>query len=100
MLKYAVRRVLEAVPVTLGVLLLSFLLFHVVGASPAAAILGKNATAEAIAAFNHQWGYDKPILVQFVTFVRGVLSGDFGYSLENNEPVIDILARGVGPRSR
>ena len=97
MLKYAVRRVLEAVPVTLGVLLLSFLLFHVVGASPAAAILGKNATAEAIAAFNHQWGYDKPILVQFVTFVRGVLSGDFGYSLENNEPVIDILARGVGP---
>ena len=73
MLRYAVRRVLEAVPVTLGVLLLSFLLFHVVGASPAAAILGKNATAEAIAAFNHQWGYDKPILVQFVTFVRGVL---------------------------
>ncbi len=97
MLRYAVRRVLEAVPVTLGVLLLSFLLFHVVGSSPAAAILGKNATAEAIAAFNHQWGYDKPILVQFAQFVRGVLSGDFGYSLENNEPVIDVLARGVGP---
>lgn len=97
MLKYAVRRVLEAVPVTLGVLLLSFLLFHVVGASPAASVLGKNATAEAIAAFNHKWGYDQPVLVQFVRFVRDVLSGDFGYSIENNEPVVDILARGVGP---
>ena len=97
MLRYAVRRLLEAIPTTFGVLLLSFVLFNVVGGSPAAVILGKNATAEAIAAFDRKWGYDQPVLVQFGRFVRDVFRGDFGYSLENHEPVLDVLARGVGP---
>ena len=97
MLKYALRRLLEAIPTTFGILLLSFFLFNVVGGSPAAVILGKNATAESIAAFDRKWGYDQPVLVQFGRFVRDVFRGDFGYSLENHEAVLDVLARGVGP---
>jgi len=97
MLRYAIRRLLEAIPTTFGILLLSFFLFNVVGGSPAVVILGKNATAESIASFNHTWGYDRPLLVQFVRFVGDIFRGDFGYSLENNEPVLDVLARGVGP---
>lgn len=97
MLKYALKRLGETIPTTLGILLLTFLLFNVVGGSPAAVILGKNATAEAIAAFDHKWGYDLPILEQFVRFVWGIAKGDFGYSIENHEPVIDVLARGLGP---
>ena len=97
MLKYTARRLLETIPTTLGILLLSFALFNVVGGSPAAAVLGKNATAEAIAAFDHKWGYDKPLPAQFVAFLSGLLKGDFGYSIENQEPVLDVLARGVGP---
>ena len=97
MLKYALRRLLEAIPTTFGILLLSFFLFNVVGGSPAAVILGKNATAAAIAAFDRKWGYDQPVLVQFGRFVRDVCRGDFGYSLENHEAVLDVLARGVGP---
>ncbi len=50
------------VPTTLGVLILTFLLFHVVGGSPAEVVLGKNATAESLAAFDARYGYDKPIL--------------------------------------
>lgn len=97
MLKYVLRRLWETVPTTLGILLLTFVLFNVIGGSPAAVILGKNATAEAIAAFDHKWGYDQPILVQFVRFVGGIAKGDFGYSIENHEPVLDVLARGLGP---
>ena len=97
MLKYAARRLLETIPTTLGILLLTFALFNVVGGSPAAAVLGKNATAEAIAAFDHKWGYDKPLYEQFVSFVAGLCKGDFGYSIENQEPVLSVLARGVGP---
>lgn len=97
MLKYALRRLGETIPTTLGILLLTFVLFNVVGGSPAAVILGKNATAEAIAAFDHKWGYDQPILVQFVRFVGGIFKGDFGYSIENHEPVIEVLSRGLGP---
>ena len=121
MLRYAVRRLWETVPTTIGILLLTFALFNVVGGSPAEVILGKNASAESIAAFNHKWGYDKPLLIgnvrgskgsageegpevseglfdsQFFNFVKGLAKGDFGYSIENQEPVVEILKRGVGP---
>jgi len=51
------------VPTTVGVLVLTFLLFHVVGGSPAEVVLGKSANAEALAAFDARYGYDKPLLV-------------------------------------
>ncbi len=101
MLKYAAKRIAQVIPTTLGVLLITFLLFNVVGGSPAQVVLGKNASAETIAAFNHKWGYDKPLVwaadSQFVNFVTNLVRGDFGYSLEMNEPVKDVLLRGVGP---
>lgn len=101
MLKYAMRRVAEVIPTTMGILILAFVLFNVVGGSPAEVVLGKNATAESMAAFNRKWGYDKPLVFsadsQFVRFVSGLVRGDFGYSTELNEPVVDILKRGVGP---
>jgi peptide/nickel transport system permease protein len=101
MLKYAARRLAEVVPTTVGILLLTFLLFNVVGGSPAEVILGKNATAESIAAFNHKWGYDKPLIwaadSQFTSFMLSLAKGDLGYSIEMDEPVKDVLLRGVGP---
>ena len=106
MWKYIARRLAEVVPTTFGILLLTFLLFNVVGGSPARTILGKNATAEAIAAFDHKYGYDKPLVIgdkgsrfdsQFCNFVKDLAKGDLGYSIELREPVADVLARGVGP---
>ena len=101
MLRYFFRRLLEIVPTTAGILLLSFLLFNVVGGSPAETILGKNASREAIEAFNRKWGYDKPLVwstdSQLVRFVTDLAKGDFGYSQEMKEPVADVLKRGVGP---
>ena len=115
MFRYVLKRIGEVIPTTVGILFLTFVLFNVVGGSPAETILGKNATKESIAAFNHKWGYDKPLLVgkfgsleglggleglfdsQFFRFVGDLAHGDFGYSIENNEPVLDVLKRGVGP---
>lgn len=101
MLKYVLRRVLEMIPTTIGILLLTFALFNVVGGSPAETILGKNASAASIAAFNRQYGYDRPLVFakdsQFIRFLADLAKGDFGYSVENDEPVLDVLARGVGP---
>ena len=112
MLKYALKRIGETVPTTIGILLLTFVLFNVVGGSPAEVVLGKNATAETVAAFNRKWGYDKPLIIgkgeegrgirgwwdsQFFNFIGGVCKGDFGYSIENQEPVLEVLKRGVGP---
>ena len=101
MIRYIIHRLLQVIPTTFGILLLTFLLFNVVGGSPAETLLGKNATAESIAAFNHKYGYDKPLVwatdSQFVTFVMNLAKGDLGYSIELDEPVAEVLARGVGP---
>ena len=97
MLRYIGKRLLEVVPTTFGIILLTFVLFNVVGGSPAQVILGKNATAESIAAFNHKYGYDLPLPKQFVKFCTDLAKGDFGVSTEADEPVLDVLKRGVGP---
>ena len=101
MWRYVGKRLLQVVPTTFGILVLTFVLFNVVGGSPAETILGKNATAEAIAAFNRLHGFDKPLLFaldsQFITFVSNLLKGELGYSVELKEPVTSVLLRGVGP---
>ena len=101
MIRYAFRRLLEMVPTTAGILLLAFALFNVVGDSPAETVLGKNATPESVAAFNRKYGYDRPLVFakdsQLVRFVSDLAHGDLGYSTENDEPVADVLRRGVGP---
>ena len=97
MLKYIGKRLLEVIPTTFGIIVLTFVLFNVIGGSPAQVILGKNATAESIAAFNHKYGYDLPLPQQFVKFCTDLGKGDFGVSTESDEPVLDVLKRGVGP---
>ncbi len=106
MWKYVARRLLEVIPTTFGILLLTFVLFNVVsGGSPALTILGKGADEKSIAAFNRRYGYDKPLLIgeerffdsQFFNFVKSVATGDLGYSSKLDEPVADVLKRGVGP---
>lgn len=101
MLRYAISRILQVIPTTIGILLLTFLLFHVVGGSPAKAVLGKNADAQAIEAFNRKYGYDKPLVwscdSQFVNYIKNLATGDFGVSTEYGEDVADILKRGAGP---
>ena len=72
MRRYIIRRLIEMVPTTFGVLVLTFLLFHVVGGSPAEVVLGKNATAEALAAFDARYGYDKPLLCGRWTEIRAL----------------------------
>ena len=72
MKRYIIRRIAEMVPTTLGVLVLTFVLFHVVGGSPAEVVLGKNATAESLAAFDARYGYDKPLLFGSWTSIRAL----------------------------
>jgi len=86
MKRYIIRRVLEMVPTTLGVLVLTFLLFHVVGGSPAEVVLGKNATAEALATFDACYGYDKPLLCGNWSDIRAL----------GNTPVGRLEKRGEG----
>ncbi len=78
---YVLRRLLQLVPITLGVTILVFFLIHLVPGDPAATILGNQATPARVALLHHEWGLDRPIWVQYGKFMGRVLHGNLGDSL-------------------
>lgn len=88
---FVVRRLLLAIPVLLLVTILVFSLLHLLPGDPATVILGQEATPEAIAALHHELGLDKPIVVQYVSWLGGVLQGNLGRSLVDHTPVSDLI---------
>ncbi|SEB73622.1 ABC transporter permease [Paenibacillus sp. GP183] len=88
---FIVRRLLLAVPVLFIVTILVFLLLHMLPGDPATAILGQEATPEMVAALQKQLGLDKPIIVQYFTWLGGVLHGNLGNSLIDNSPVSGLI---------
>jgi peptide/nickel transport system permease protein len=89
---YIIRRVVQAVFITLGVTLLVFLLLHLLPGGPARAILGPRANAVQIAQFNHDNGLDQPIWVQYWTYVQQLAHLNFGYSYKLNQTVGALLS--------
>jgi len=78
---YVVRRLLQAIPVALGVTILVFFLIHLVPGDPARTILGNQATPARVALLRHDWGLDQPLPVQYVKFMGRLAHGDLGSSL-------------------
>lgn len=94
MARYIVRRLLLTVPVLLGVATLVFALIHLVPGDPAQAMLGEGATIEEVNALRSQLGLDEPLLVQYKSFLGGILRGDLGTSFRYGTPVAaEIRAR-------
>jgi peptide/nickel transport system permease protein len=92
MLAYIVRRLWQIIPTLLGVILLIFLLFNVVGGDPAYLLAGKISNPEQIANIRKQLGIDEPYYVQLWIFIKQVLTFDFGASWSTNEVVSSIFA--------
>ncbi len=91
MFQYIVRRLLSAIPVLFGILLVTFVLARLIPGDPCKAMLGEKATAEVCARFTREHGLDKPISVQLGIYMRDVLKGDFGESIRYSRPVSIIL---------
>ena len=89
---YLTRRLLLAIPVLLGVTLLSFSILRLVPGDPAQLLAGEEATEEQVAHIRHEYGLDRPILVQYAIFLRHVATGDLGISYRNRTPVAELLA--------
>jgi peptide/nickel transport system permease protein len=77
----------------LGLLAITFFIGRVVPIDPVLAVVGDRATQEVYEAARARMGLDQPLVVQFVTYVGAVISGDFGLSVSTNRPVIEDLAR-------
>jgi peptide/nickel transport system permease protein len=83
---YVVRRLLQLVPIALGVTILVFFLIHLVPGDPARTILGNQATPARIALVRHDFGLDRPLLVQYRKFMGKLVRGDLGTSLFYSVP--------------
>ena len=97
MAAYIARRLLMLIPVLLGISVIVFLVISLIPGDPATAILGAFATPDNVARINEELGLDRPLPVQFLTWLAGVLEGDLGRSYSLNRPVADEVAERFVP---
>lgn len=94
MAQYIVRRLLQMIPITLGILTLVFSLIHLIPGDPAAAIAGEGARPQDIQEVRKSLGLDEPLWKQYVTYLGRVAHGDLGRSFVTKDSVSkQILAR-------
>ena len=92
MLPYIFRRILQIIPVLIGITLILFTLMYVIPEDPARLILQKGATEQALANLRAKMGIDKPIYVQYWRYVKQLSKGDLGQSYRYRRSVNTILA--------
>jgi peptide/nickel transport system permease protein len=88
---YILRRIAQAVIVLLGVTLLVFILQHLLPGNIARAIIGPRATGAQIAAFNREYSLDRPLPVQYLSYLNQIIHGNLGYSFKQNMSVDAIV---------
>jgi len=88
-----VRRLVWFVPTLLGLLAVTFVISRVIPADPIALVAGETATPAQVDALRKQLGYDRPLPVQFVDYVRRLVVGDMGTSLYTTRPIVNDLAQ-------
>jgi peptide/nickel transport system permease protein len=91
MLSFIARRLLLAIPVVIGILIVTFLLARMIPGDPCRAILGEKATAAACERFNEANGLNKSMPVQLGIYMGKVIKGDFGESIRFSRPITQIL---------
>jgi ABC-type dipeptide/oligopeptide/nickel transport system permease component len=94
-LRYFVRRVLLTVPVLLGVATLVFSLIHLVPGDPAQAMMGDGASPQDVAELRGKLGLDRPLLTQYVSFLRHAVTGDLGVSFRTGQPVTMMIVERI-----
>lgn len=91
MLHYLGKRLLLILPTIFVPLILVFLLLRLAPGDPAGMMLGDQATADQIAALRTELGLDQPIVIQFLLWLKNIVTLDFGQSIFFREPVMDII---------
>ncbi len=96
MLLYALKRLLYVTPVAFGVSLVCFMLVHLAPGDPLAAVMPVDATAQQVADMRIAYGFDKPLPVQYASWLWRVGHGDLGASIASGRPVISEVGRAIG----
>jgi peptide/nickel transport system permease protein len=87
MFQYTIRRLLQLIPVLLGMTFIVFMIIRAIPGDPAQTILGQQATKEAVAALRGQLGLDNPWYIQYFQYLAGLFQGDLGESIRTKSAV-------------
>jgi peptide/nickel transport system permease protein len=92
MTQYIIRRLLQVIPITFGILTLIFSLIHMIPGDPAIQIAGENARPEDVQRVRTELGLDKPLLTQYFSYLGGIARGDLGRSFRTGTSVSKEIA--------
>ena len=92
MIWYIVKRLIQLIPVIIGVTIIAFSLIQLAPGDPARTMLGQHATQKEINEIREKYGLDEPIIVQYGIWLSDVLRGDFGRSIITKELVINEIS--------
>jgi peptide/nickel transport system permease protein len=95
MTAYIVRRLLQAIPLVLGILTLVFIILQAAPGDPIAIYMHPSVSPEVLEQMRENYGLDQPVHVQYVRWLKNFLSGDFGVSVAQNRPIASILAERI-----
>ncbi len=91
MTQFLIRRLFLLLPVLFGITFITFALARILPGDPCFAVLGEKATVEQCNEFSERLGLNDPILVQFVRYLGDITQGNFGESLKDGRPVMQII---------
>jgi peptide/nickel transport system permease protein len=93
MIPHIARRIVQAIFVVLGETLIVFIILHLLPGGPARALLGPRATNQQVQEFIVANGYNKPVWIQYVTYLGHLIHGNLGFSYHYNQTVNSLLAQ-------
>ncbi|MFW6111654.1 MAG: ABC transporter permease [Candidatus Bipolaricaulota bacterium] len=94
--KYIIKRILKTIPIVIGVTLIAFLILHFTPGDPARIMLGSYATEENIQAVREKLNLDRPLPIQYITWLKNIVQADFGTSIRWNRPVLEVISQRIG----
>jgi peptide/nickel transport system permease protein len=97
LIAFLIKRLLATIPTILLVTIAVFMILRLTPGGPAVAMLGDQASPEAVAKLNHQLGLDKPLYVQYLRWLGSALHGDLGRSAFGNQPVTQLIVQRIVP---
>lgn len=89
MLNYTIRRVLGVIPTLILISIFVFMFIHLIPGDPARIVAGEDATAADVELIRKELGLNKPLHIQYITYMKGLLKGDLGTSLKTKKPVLE-----------
>jgi len=95
MIGYLIRRFIQAIIVVIGVTIITFILLHLLPGNPVRAILGTHASFQAVKQLTDEYGFNKPLPIQYFIWLGNLVHLNLGFSYKQNQPVLALLSQRI-----